>query len=488
MRDGTVLRADVYRPPCARVGDEGPWPVLLARTPYGKRDPGVLTRLDPAAAAGRGYLVVIQDCRGRFRSEGVWAPLVHEGEDGFDTVAWAAHLPESDGRVAMYGPSYLGHAQWAAIAERPPELRAAVPEFTWSNPHDGLITRGGAYELGLVTQWTLSLGINVLERRYADQPEELHRTLTELTRALDDVSPSAITHLNLPAPSLDRPPTGNSPSPNVPVLIVAGWYDCFLQGSLDSYVSARSVGAPAALIVGPWTHDGPGPLHDALDWLDAPQDFVRIFVTGIDEWRSLPTWPPEGTETTWYLHANGQLSPDSPEPTAPASPPDSFFHDPSNPVPTCGGALLISPDFPAGPVDQRQIEKRDDVLVYTSAPLEVPLTFVGSVSIHLFAESTTSPADWVVRLCDVDLDGVSRNITDGIVRTHQPGTRDHVIDLWSIAHVFLPGHRIRVQITGSCFPRWDLTAAGPRTVYHDGTRPSRLILTQSDLLLGATHV
>lgn len=167
MRDGTTLRADLYHPP-----GPGPWPVLLARTPYGKRDPGVLARLDPRRAAARGHLVVIQDCRGRFRSDGEWTPLAHEAPDGYDTIRWAAQLPGANGRVHTYGPSYLGHTQWAAIAAKPPELRAAVPEFTWSNPDDGLTERGGAHELGLITQWTLSLAQNVLARRHANTPPQ----------------------------------------------------------------------------------------------------------------------------------------------------------------------------------------------------------------------------------------------------------------------------------------------------------------------------
>lgn len=161
MRDGAVLRADVYRP--APAG--GPWPVLLARTPYGKQDPATLARLDPLAAVRRGYLVVVQDTRGRHRSQGDWQPLLHESDDGYDTVRWAARLPGANGRVGMFGPSYLGHTQWAALTARPPELLAAVPEFTWSDPRDGLLARGGAHELGLITQWTLGLGFDVLNRR-----------------------------------------------------------------------------------------------------------------------------------------------------------------------------------------------------------------------------------------------------------------------------------------------------------------------------------
>jgi uncharacterized protein len=522
MRDGTILRADAYRPP---TGD-GPWPVLLARTPYGKQDPGVLARLNPHAAAHRGYLVIIQDCRGRFQSDGYWQPLVHDRRDGYDTVRWAARLPSASGRVATYGPSYLGYTQRATMAANPRALRAAVPEFTWSNPRDGLISRGGAHELGLITHWTLTLGVNVLERRYAANPTELHRHLADLNAALDDLTTRTywelptpelptLRRLALPTPTLASPPAAAT----VPTLFVAGWFDAFLQGSLDNYIATRDAGQQAALIVGPWSHDNQssrigdtdfGPTADAalidngaslltreLDWLDrhltdppptpplapAPDPPVLLFVMGTNQWRHLPTWPPESIDVPWYLHADGRLSPDSP---APDSPPDVFDHDPTDPVPSHGGALLMTPDFPVGPLDQHQTEKRDDVLVYTSEPLTEPLEVIGRIKLHLTAASAATPtADWVARLCDVDPDGVSRNITDGILRSNRPTAEsgkyaehaEHVIDLWSTAHVFLPGHRVRVQITGSCFPRWDrdLTPSR-RTVYHDGARPSRLIL------------
>jgi len=512
MRDGAVLRADVYRP----RGD-GPWPVLLARTPYGKKDPDVLARLDPAHATDRGYLVVVQDCRGRFGSEGLWEPLAHEGADGYDTVEWAAGLPGADGRVGMYGASYLGHAQWAAIGARPPSLFAAAPEFTWSDPHDGLITRDGAYELGLMTQWTLTLGRDVLERRHADRPAERRRQLAALESAIDDLvtrtywelPPGAsVRRFDLPAPASDD----HQPGSTVPVLVVAGWFDAFLQGSIDNYVAARDSGAPAALIVGPWSHgnqtsrssgdtdfgaaadsatlDGAGSLLDReLDWLDRhlksgtpePEPPVLLFVMGVNRWRRMTTWPPDSVESSWYLRGDGSLVPDSP---GPAWPPGTFCYAPDDPVPSHGGALLLPDEFPAGQFDQYPIEQRPDVLVYTSAPLEEPLEVIGRIRVHVAAESTAASSDWIARLCDVDLDGVSRNITDGILRTSAAPTgaarkpEELVIDLWSTAHVFLPGHRVRLQITGSCFPRWDRngTEAAYQTVHHGPTARSRLVL------------
>jgi uncharacterized protein len=540
MRDGTILRACAYRP----IGN-GPWPVLLARTPYGNRDPEVITRLDPARAAGRGFLVIVQDCRGRFRSQGLWTPIANEPADGYDTICWAAQLPGSDGRVCMYGPSYLGHTQWAAISALPPHLCAAVPEFTWSNPDDGLTRRGGAYELGLVTQWTLTLGSNLLARRHAENPAELHKQLTALNTALDglttrtywELPPDQPLHrLGLPVPTAHAVRSPNRTTV-LPTLTVAGWYDSFLQGSLDNYLNARSAGSPATLIVGPWSHDnqtgrlgdidfggragaadldGAGSLLDReLDWIErqlAPnraaaepsgaEEPVLLFVMGVNRWQRFPTWPPETVEVPWYLHDDGGLSRALP---ALDSPPDEFAHDPHNPVPTHGGALLMPPEFPAGPLDQQEIERRDDVLVYTSTPLDAALEVIGRVRLRLIAESTAPSTDWVARLCDVDEDGVSRNIADGVVRTpHVPEHGQHErradeihVDLWSTAHVFLPGHRLRLQIASSCFPRWDrnfgtpaassgtsLDASGQQPaagaarqrVHHDLLRPSRLFL------------
>lgn len=233
MRDGTVLRADLRRP-----SSTGPWPVLLVRSPYGKQDPEILALLDQQAAVDRGYLVVIQDTRGRHRSDGCWQPLIHEQQDGYDTVRWAAGLRGCDGRVAMYGPSYLGHTQWAALLSGPPELVAAVPGFTWSDPYDGLVARGGARELGLVTQWSLTLGADVLHRRHRNRPDELRRALERLAETYDNLwtrtgseLPSddlpTLHALGLPVPGLP----GAAPLPQVaaeragatvPTLTVAG--------------------------------------------------------------------------------------------------------------------------------------------------------------------------------------------------------------------------------------------------------------------------
>jgi hypothetical protein len=180
MRDGTVLRADVYRPTAG-----GPWPVLLTRLPYGKNTPKFTGMLDPVGAARRGFIIVLQDTRGRFSSEGDWEPFTFEASDGYDSVRWAAALPQSTGSVGMFGTSYFAYTQWMAALARPPELKAISPRMTWSDPNDGLFARGGAYELGNAVHWALTQGFDILTRRYADDPAELRQALDALIEDLD---------------------------------------------------------------------------------------------------------------------------------------------------------------------------------------------------------------------------------------------------------------------------------------------------------------
>ncbi|MFJ4845739.1 CocE/NonD family hydrolase [Streptomyces sp. NPDC088733] len=489
MRDGTVLRADVHRPP----GGGEPGPVLLARTPYAKDDPGLLARLDPAAAVRRGYVVVIQDTRGRSASDGGWEPLVNEYADGHDTVRWAARLPGGDGRVAMSGPSYLGHTQWAAAAGRPPGLVALLPEFTWSDPNQGLVARDGARETGLLTQWTLGLGADVLRRRGVGGAQAAAAALAALdTPGTADWHPPVLRRLPVPGRP-DGPPLRRVSPADLPTFTVAGWYDAFLQGSLDNHLMARASGQPAALVVGPWTHadlpsviDGGRSLKELqLDWLDGvlgrgsgsgPESPVLIHVTGAEVWRRPDRWPPPAVETPWFLHGSGALSPDPP---GTDEPPSTFVHDPAHPVPVRGGTLLLTGAYPAGPFDQRAIEARPDVLTWTGPPLPAPLEVAGRITAVLAAASD-GPAAWVARLCDVHPDGRSINLADGIALSPGGDPMEVRVDLWSVAHAFRTGHRIRLQVTASAHPRWEFPdSAGPRRVLHARSRPSRLLLPVS---------
>jgi putative CocE/NonD family hydrolase len=311
----------------------------------------------------------------------------------------------------------------------------------------------------------------------------------------------------------------------VPTFNTAGWYDIFLQGTLDNYVAMSARGREARLIIGPWAHerftdpigqrafgihaarDG-ARVHPHGDWNDfqlawfrrqledderteLPEDPVRIFVMGRNEWRDEAAWPLERASTQrWYLYPPGDLSPRPPGANEPVS---GFVYDPRDPVPTMGGHTLLWPEYPAGAFDQRPIEARDDVLTFGSEPLEADLEVTGRIRIVLHAQSTAPSTDWVGRLCDVFPDGRSLNLCDGIVRVtgHAQRRERYEIDLWSTSNVFLAGHRLRVHVTSSSFPRWDRNLntgnqrdariqAAHQTIHHSSDGPSYIELPVVD--------
>lgn len=531
MRDGVRLAADVYTP------SGGPWPVLLMRTPYGKNTfaENAWSGVDAVATARSGFIVVIEDTRGRFASGGQWAPLTDDALDGFDSVEWAARLPGSNGRVGMFGGSYSGHTQWRAALTNPPSLGAITPLMTWADPRDGLYARGGAAELGLALSWTLMTGADDVARRF---PEDGMSRVEAIIDEIDGLCaggfwgqpadqaqmlarhdvPELGTLRVAAGGGADEEPAdiaGRQAGCAIPAFHTGGWFDLFLQGTLDNYQAMVAGGLAARLVVGPWSHtnfgdtvgdvsfglrasrDIPG-VHPAGTWVDAqtawfrthldpdagapdPADDppVRIFVMGRNEWRSEAGWPPADTEDVpWFLHGGGALRRDAPDAgTAPVS----YTYDLAHPVPTVGGNTFITGAVPSGPFDQRAVEARDDVLSFTSAVLDEDVEVTGRVTAHLHARSSADRADWVVRLCDVHPDGRSIAVCDGVVRAH--GDWDsQVVDLWSTSMVFLAGHRLRVDVANSSFPRWDRAGAGAdygteqAQVFVDQDRPSWIVL------------
>jgi putative CocE/NonD family hydrolase len=533
MRDGTLLSANVYRP-----AGPGPWPTLLTRTPYGKDDNWITYLIDPVRAVRSGFMVVVQDTRGRFASEGEWEPFRHEREDGYDSVEWAAGLTGSNGRVGMLGESYHGNSQWLAAMGQPPSLAAIAPTFTWSNPNDGFLRRGGAVELGLAIPWSLITNVDYLLRLPTTEADK-ERRVADLIDEVDQLSKRG--YWELPAaesPTLARHGltqvgllraadfdefaswsnvSGHHDRVTVPSLHTGGWYDIFLQGTLDNFAAMAALGRTTQLIVGPWTHgqfaDPVGqlvfglrarrfgvPAHSGrdvfglqLDWFRrhlAPgatspdiSSPVRIFVMGRNAWRDEKAWPLERAITErYFLHSDGSLGLDGPHLDDAIT---NFVYDPTNPVPTLGGTTVMSPEFPAGPFDQGAIEARPDVRVFTSEPLNSDLEVTGPVRVVVHAASSAPSTDYVARLCDVHADGRSFNLCDGIVRI-RAGAGEcarHEIDLWSTSNVFLRGHRLRVQVTSSCFPRWDRNlntgdqgrtrhAVARQQIFHDARRPS----------------
>jgi putative CocE/NonD family hydrolase len=490
MRDGVVLRADVYRP-----AGPGRWPVVVTRTPYDKSDPTETGYLDPLLAVKRGLIAVIQDVRGRYASEGgEWSPFVNEAEDGADTVAWAAGLPGSSGHVGMWGGSYMGNVQWQAAALRPSRLGAIAPSITFRTVDDGFRSRGGARELGLTRAWGLGTGFEQIMRRHPD-PTEQRAALSDLVDAFDGMPGATFDELptgsdpfierhGLPAPDIGAGAADVNrwqPDVEVPVLNVGGWFDIFLQGTLDNHAASER---ESRLIVGPWNHIGFTPqqgdvnfglassgaavdLGDSLngltfEWLRSSlmgeesggEDPVRIFVMGANTWRSEKEWPPtRAVETKFYLTPDAGASVN---PTVSSGETVQFVYAPADPVPTFGGATYL-PHVPAGSFDQVLIEQRDDVLVFTSDPLDEDLEVTGRVTASLHVSTDAPSTDWVVRLCDVHPDGRSFNVVDGIARVdHVPFEPSRVeVDLWSTSMLFRAGHRLRFHVTSSCFPRWD---------------------------------
>jgi putative CocE/NonD family hydrolase len=569
MRDGTTLRANVYRP----AGD-GQWPVLLTRLPYGKDLPVGSAVMDPAQAARRGYVVIVQDTRGRWTSEGEWMPFFYEALDGVDTIEWASHLPYSNGTVGMYGISYFGFTQWSAALYQPPALKALAPFQTWNDPLNGVLFRGGAMELGSTGSWQLMMGLDVLMRRHRDDPQTLGSSINLLAKEIDalgnlgywslplrefeplkrhDVAPFFFENFSKPMDrrhELIEPMTigGRHENVTVPTLNGGGWYDIFLQDTINNFNVMREHGStPEArqskLIIGPWTHGGvTNPIGEmnfgfgsSAAFIDLQMDFVswqmrwfdhwlkgidtgmlqaapiKLFVMGINTWRDEQDWPlARAVEARYYvhsngsantLHGNGYLTTDLPDPYEQAT--DHYVYDPAHPVITRGGALLMSPEYPAGPYDQRVTENREDVLVYTTGELKEDLEVTGPIKVHLWAISSAPDTDFVARLVDVHPDGYAQNLTDGIIRARyrhfargdapsliEPEKAyEYEIDLWATSNVFRAGHRIRLDVTSSNFPRWDRNpntghefgadtelAVAHQTILHDREHPSHAVL------------
>ena len=566
MRDGTVLMANVYQP-----SGDGKYPVLLSRTPYGKDFPLGAAPINPTKAVEAGYIVVVQDVRGRYASGGKFTPFVKEYEDGYDTVEWAAKLPGCNGDVGMYGLSYFGKTQWHAAIMQPPALKSLVPGITWGNHLNGVQMRGGVQELGLMQYWAATgLAPDALFHKYADAPENIGEKLPELIGVIDTLL-AGDGYDTLPLQDLPNPDglmsfvkggfgrgvddeswdylniDGKYDRVNAPAFHLGGWYDCFIGETLRQYAAMkeRSLEAgmhPPSLMVGPWTHGQFGSTFGELDfgigssgaflnyrgdltdahlrWFDETlkndetalegTSPIQVFVMGENRWRGYEEWPvPGAREERWHLRSDEALDREEPGDERP----DEYDYDPEDPVPTVGGAALMAPIQGVGPRDQRSIEERPDVLTYTGPLLENPYTVLGDVSATLFAASSAPDTDFIARLVDVYPDGRAIGVTDGIIRASAresypaPGVvrptkpsritpgevYEYSIDLWATGITFLPGHRIRVEITSSSHPRWERnlntgesavnsskTTVAHQTIFHDAERPSHVTLTVVD--------
>jgi putative CocE/NonD family hydrolase len=542
MRDGVTLTADVYRPRA-----DGRFPVLLERTPYDRRDPKTGLLL-----ASHGYVVVLQDTRGRFGSGGEFYPFRHEAADGFDTVEWAAAQPYASGKVGMFGGSYVGATQMLAAMAKPPHLVAIHPYVTASEYYEGWIYQGGALMEWFVTSWSSGLAIDTLRRKaealsrprdwVAVQPPESYRLIDVPPAA--DLAPYLQDWMHHETRDDYWKATRVSDhygEMTVKGLHQAGWHDIFSRGSIENYMGLRDKAAtPEAraaqrLVVGPWAHASTSPegkigdvvfgesaVVDAdkmlLDWAafalkDEPSPYaagapVRIFVMGDNVWRDEQEFPlARARPTRYYLHAakgansvsgDGRLGTDLPKKS---ERPDQFDYDPAHAVPTLGGRLCCGAAYRPGPADQSPNESRPDVLVYSTPPLEKDLEVTGFITAEIQAATSAVDTDFTALLADVDPSGFARYLADGIVRARYRNSRERAdlvqpgrietysIDLWATSNVFKAGHRLRLYVSSSNFPRFDrnLNTGEPvatatrmvtahQTVYHDAARPSALIL------------
>lgn len=529
MRDGVTLSTDI------RIPDgPGPFPAIVTRTPYNNsgfapNDPYLLS----------GYVSVLQDCRGRFDSEGRFAPFL-EAEDGADTLAWVKAQPWCDGRIGMLGNSYCATCQLTAAWMRPPGLLAITPGIMGCDLFKDMVYYNGVLNLSMAFTW----GAGVSGRSgQSHETSDLQNLFWHLPLAdMDETAGFRMPHFRecLAHPVHDRYWTASSVEQhygefNVPALHSGGWYDFFSEGTTRNFQGIRAKGGPLArasqrLVMGPWPHGLGGRLTGQLDfgepatmaidtlykrWLDRwvkgidngvdREPAVQIFMMGANEWRDETQWPPaDARDMALFLASggaantligNGALTPGKPAGGASL---DRYTYNPANPAPTLGGGMY---GFPNGPTDHAPLERRDDVLVYTGNRLEQPVTIAGYIKGVLYIESDCVDTDFVMRLCDVYPDGRSIILCDGIARTRfrdgldqevfmKPGTVYEIeIPMSVTANVFLPGHRIRVEVTSSCFPRFarnlntgEPSATGTRmqlahqTVWHSASRPSRIVL------------
>ena len=506
MADGAVLLADHYAP----VGTERK-PTVLVRSPYGRA--GIFGLLSGRLIAERGYHVLVQSCRGTFGSGGDFYAVRGEGADGRATIEWLSSQPWFDGRLGTQGASYLGFTQWAVAADPPVPIRSMSIQVSASRTRDRVF-RGGTFSLADSLAW-----IRVIAHQ-EKSPIALFASIFNTEREL------APLWNRLALSDLDRLATGHTvpyfqdwlahPEPGdhfwdatdfrrgldastAEFHLVGGWYDIFLPDTIADYMELRRLGRRPRLVIGPWTHvqalNGVV-AREMLAWLDrtladgsAPdaRPSVHIQLGGSREWIDFEDWPPPAESVSWRLQPGHGLSREAP----PLSDPDRYLYDPADPTPSVGGALL-SPGK-AGPKDNRALEARPDVLVYTSEPLANDLHVVGPLRAEVYAASSLASADFFVRLCDVDERGRSTNVSDGLIRLRTEesslAVRPVRIEMWPIGHRFGRGHRLRVQVSSGAHPRFarnlgsneplgsgTTLRAADQQVFHDPERPSAILL------------
>ncbi len=501
MRDGVKLSTIIFLP-----DGTGPWPVVLIRTPYGKNSQ---TRANPEWTK-RGFALVVQDCRGTFQSEGKYRPFVDDGVDGYDTIEWISKQPWANGKVGMYGASAMGIAANEAAMTNPPHLTAAFVMVARSSTYEQSSFIGGVFRKEMNEDWLKrQKAESVLQEIFKHEIHDDFYYRSDMARHWNQI--------------------------HIPIYNYGGWYDIFNQGNIDNFVGLqKNASVPGAgkqkLIMGPWGHGqleevkypansgvgafgGSLPLELATRWFEywlkgvdngiMKEPPVRYYVMGDvndpkapgNEWQEAPLWPVPSVSTSYYLGPNGTLSE---KPNQQQEGADSYKYDPANPVPTIGGANLF---LKKGPMDQRAVGERGDVLKYSSAALTTPVEVTGRISVELWAESDAPDTDFMAKLVDVYPDGSERLVLDSALRARFREGFDHEVfmkkgqvykfklDLWSTSLVFNTGHRIAIHITSSNSPRFDPnpntgkplradseTQVANNAIHHDRLHPSRALL------------
>ena len=499
-RDGVRLDADLYRPP-----GEGPWPVLLLRQAYGRRIASTLAYAHPAWYAAQGYLVVVQDVRGRGTSEGTFRAFETEAEDGADAIAWAAGLEGSTGAVGMYGFSYQGVNQLLAAAEAPAALKAIAPAMASWDIREDWAYEGGAFNLMGSLGWAIQLAAE--NARLAGDVTAFNE-LHALSRGapLGAPNPARPEFMARHAAHshygqwLDAPADGGywravSPSwradaiaaQGLPCLIVGGWFDSHLPGSLANYF-ALAGHSPTRLVVGPWGHfpwgrrvagydfgpDAANPIDRLqIRWFDhwlkgidngiAAEPPVRLFDMGANRWRDFDAWP--AADTSLHLQSDGRAANSedgrlSPTPATEAGV-DHLVHDPWRPAPTVGG----SSGWPGGPIERSAVDDRPDVLTYTTAPMDAPFAIAGSAQAELHVLADAPHFDIACILSRVDTGGRVYQIAEGYRSGPAPAAGEPVaVSLRATCATINPGEALRLSVAAASFPAHPVNPG-------DGRRP-----------------
>lgn len=539
LRDGVELSANIFLPK-----EQGKFPVILMRSPYGKGDEKLG---DGLFYAGRGYVYVSQDCRGKGASQGEWEPFANEGADGRDTHKWILEQPWCNGSIATTGGSYVGFTQWISAPSAGEYLKAMFPVVPLADLYTDAVYIDGALNLALMMGWGSLVSFRPGEaiamfgwrqqdwiKAYRTLPLcEWDRAIGRKVQYLRDW----VAHPHYDDYWAKCGVRNRWQDITVPICAVGGWYDIFAKGVLDHINAVRTMSRSQHarkhqhLLIGPWAHgiSGDGKVGDLnfgkesvvnlreiqTKWFDhwlKGEDTgadewpaFRIFVMGRNGWRDEQEWPLKRTKyTPYYFHSQGSantLNGDGKLSTAKPGdePVDRFVYDPNDPVPTLGGCNLIG--CPAGPRDQTEAEKRNDVLVFTSDELKAELEVTGPVKVILCAASSAPDTDWTAKLIDGHPDGRAFNLCDGIIRARYRDSQNkpsliqsgkiyrYEIDLWVTSNAFLPGHKIRLEISSSNFPRFDRNLNTPepvgtgtkmvratQTIYHDKEHPSHILL------------